>query len=119
MSTGERGGGSDSAGGEFSSDYQSDEEYAWISYFCNLKGNEYFCEVDLEYIQDNFNLTGLSSQVPYYEFALDVILDVESNEDHITEEQQEMIEAEAENLYGRIHARYILTSKGLHSMVFC
>jgi casein kinase II subunit beta len=102
---------------DISSDDQSDEEYAWISYFCGLKGNEFFCEVEVEFIQDNFNLTGLSAQVPYYEFALDVILDVESTDDHLTEEQQEMIESEAEILFGLIHSRYILTKRGLHAMV--
>lgn len=53
----------------------------------------------------------------YYEFALDVILDAESpNADDFNEETQEIIESAAEALYGLIHSRYILTTRGMQAM---
>nr|GLL40779.1 uncharacterized protein LOC109182567 [Ipomoea trifida] len=83
------------------------DDTSWISWFCNLRGNEFFCEVDDEYIQDDFNLCGLSSQVPYYDYALDLILDVESSHgDIFTEEQNELVESAAEMLYGLIHVMH-------------
>jgi casein kinase II subunit beta len=70
------------------------EDTSWISWYLNLRGNEFICEVDDEYIQGIFNLSGLSGQVPYYDHALDLILDVESpNNGILTEEhsQQQLI----------------------------
>ncbi|KAF8113861.1 hypothetical protein N665_0045s0100 [Sinapis alba] len=104
--------GSDVSGSE------GDDDTSWISWFCNLRGNEFFCEVDEEYVQDDFNLCGLSGQVPYYDYALDLILDIESsNSGMFTEEQNELVESAAEMLYGLIHVRYILTTKGMAAML--
>ena len=56
--------------------------------------------------------------MPYYDYALDLILDVESpNDDMLTEEQHEMVESAAEMLYGLIHVRFILTTRGMSKML--
>lgn len=47
----------------------------WISWFLSSKGNEYFCEVEEDYILDRFNLTGLNTEVQNYAQALDLITD--------------------------------------------
>lgn len=72
--------------------------------------------MDEDFIQDEFNLFGLSQTVPNYEFALDMILDSESDEE-LTDEQQEIIERNAEMLYGLIHARFITTPHGQQLML--
>jgi len=46
-----------------------------ISYWCSITGHEYFTEVPEAFIEDQFNLTGLNGQVPFYNAALSVILD--------------------------------------------
>lgn len=56
-----------------------EEDVSWITWFCSQKGNEFFCEVEDDYILDDFNLSGLRSLFKYYEYALDLILDAESS----------------------------------------
>ena len=79
-----------------SSEISASDDGSWISWFCSLRGNEFFCEVDEDYIQDDFNLTGLHLLVPYYDYALDMVLDVEMPmEEKLTEAQQEIVESAA------------------------
>ncbi|BGP14376.1 hypothetical protein JCM10213_004499 [Rhodosporidiobolus nylandii] len=89
---------------------------SWISWFLASKGNEYFCEVDEEYIIDRFNLTGLNAEVQGYSAALDLILDTAADED-LNDDQREQLESSARHLYGLIHARYVITSRGLSKMI--
>jgi casein kinase II subunit beta len=107
-----------------------------VSWFLSTKGNEYFCEVDEEYILDRFNLTGLNAEVSNYALALDLITDImglfplfllfctrvcPSNslflEEELPDDPRDAVEASARHLYGLIHARYILTARGLNKMV--
>jgi len=71
---------------------------SWISSFCGLLGHEYFAEVSEDFIEDDFNLTGLQSQVPMYKEALELILDVEPEEDDEEEEEEDDDEDEDEML---------------------
>lgn len=98
----------------------SDSEYAnsWVSWFLNAKGNEYYVQVDEDYILDRFNLTGLNAEVVQeYSRALDLITDQLADEDDMDEELRETIDASARFLYGLIHARYIITTRGLTKML--
>ncbi|KAL2133994.1 hypothetical protein VTI74DRAFT_1247 [Chaetomium olivicolor] len=117
---------------------------SWISSFCSLLGHEYFAEVSEEFIEDDFNLTGLQLQVAMYKEALEMILDVEPEEDEDDEEEEEedeedvsgdmrdrrgerrhhsrvasdlsVIESSAEMLYGLIHQRFICSRAGIQQM---
>lgn len=88
---------------------------SYIGQFISSRGNEYFCEIDEEYLTDRFNLTGLNMEVSYYQHALDLITDVFDldADDHL----REQIEKSARHLYGLVHARYIVTTRGLAKMV--
>ena len=95
-----------------SSDYAAS---TWIAWFLSTKGNEYFCEIDEDYILDRFNLTGLNTEVQHYTYALDLITD--ALDENINELHREQIETQARILYGLIHARFIVTTHGLAKML--
>jgi casein kinase II subunit beta len=84
------------AGDSMSSSSQVTE--SWIASFCGLLGHEYFAEVSEDFIEDDFNLTGLQSQVPMYKEALEMILDVEPEDDDEEEDEEEEEEDDDEVL---------------------
>lgn len=83
--------------------------------FISSRGNEYFCEIDEDYLTDRFNLTGLNTEVQYYQYALDLVTDVFDLD--CDDDMRETIEKSARHLYGLVHARYIVTTRGLCKMV--
>jgi len=83
--------------------------------FISSRGNEYFCEIDEEYLTDRFNLTGLNTEVQYYQYALDLVTDVFDFD--CDDDMREQIEKSARHLYGLVHARYVVTTRGLAKMV--
>ncbi|KAL2122557.1 hypothetical protein VTJ04DRAFT_3012 [Mycothermus thermophilus] len=101
----------DDYGTETESDYTS----YWRDWFISLRGNEYFCEIDEEYLTDRFNLTGLNTEVQYYQYALDLVTDMFDLD--CDDEMRETIEKSARHLYGLVHARYIVTTRGLAKML--
>lgn len=96
------------------SEEDSEEMASWIKWFSGLRGNEFFVEVDEQFILDEFNLVGLRSQVPDFDLALEMILD--SPDLKLDDDQASIVELNAEALYGLIHARYILSPKGMSLM---
>ena len=97
---------------EFCTDFPDSR---WLVQFISSRGNEYFCEVDEEYLTDRFNLTGLNTEVAYYQYALDLVTDVFDLD--ADDDLREQIEKSARHLYGLVHARYIITTRGLSKMV--
>lgn len=110
-----------------------DDYVPWIQQFCEGFGHDYFVPVAQEFIEDDFNLTGLSLQVPYYREALYTILDyqVETSDDAPASQgngsrtdatkrsdlpNKSLLSHSAELLYGLIHARYIISKPGLTAM---
>ncbi len=83
--------------------------------FLTGRGNEYFCDIDEDYLTDRFNLTGLNTEIQYYQYALELITDVLDIE--CDDEMREQIEKSARHLYGLVHARFIVTTRGLQKMV--
>ncbi|EDW27904.1 GL19762 [Drosophila persimilis] len=92
------------------------DETGWIQWFCKQRGNEFFAFVDEEYIRDKFNLMFLDTELRNYSSALDVILDLNSGSRSDNGPQSEVDES-AEKLYGMIHARFILTDRGIDLMI--
>ncbi|GMM53450.1 casein kinase 2 regulatory subunit [Maudiozyma humilis] len=101
-------------------DDSNSSEYVemWVDLFLGRKGHEYFCEVDADYITDRFNLINLQKAVPKFTQVVQYIVDdlSEKTLENMTPQRLEVLETDARKFYGLIHARYIITVKGLQKM---
>ena len=81
-----------------------------------MEGHEFLAEVDEEFIKDSFNLYGLQTLFPKEKFKTShkMILSPHApNEEDLNDEHFLELNQDASDLYGMIHARYILTPRGI------
>lgn len=80
----------------------------------HVQQNDWLCVVEDSYLNDNFNLYGLSSMSENYNQILKIIRG--QYYDFSINSSQTQIQKECVTLYGLIHARYLLTLNGVRSM---
>jgi casein kinase II subunit beta len=89
----------------------------WVQWFCSMQGHDFFCEVDRDYIESRFNLYGLNQEVPTFSRCLSIILDYVSSDSESDEVYRDAwTRKDCMDLFGRIHARFLLTSRGQEKM---
>ena len=102
----------------------------WIHRFCTELGNDFFCEVDKDFIMDYSNLLGLEEMTEQFEEALDIILDQSDDKSRVRNISNapsngsvrcafdKSLSKTSEKLYGLIHARFISTDRGCKKMLY-
>ena len=48
----------------------TDEDKSWLQWFCNLEGNEFFTEIDVDWLSSSTSLVGLTGLFPDYKSVL-------------------------------------------------
>ena len=82
----------------------------WINDFCASRS--WVCAVDDSYINDNFNLQGLSTKIANYHTLLKVV----TGNHYSFDTRVPGLQDDAERLYALIHARFLLTVEGIKEM---
>ena len=98
-------------------DEENSSENGWVQWYCSLEGHEFLAEVSEDYLKDTSNHYGLKSKFPNFSDCLYQIIagGVPAEEDLQDEQYLEMYQS-LTDLYGLIHARFILTPLGLTIM---
>lgn len=87
------------------------EETSWIHWFCKLEGNEFFVEIDEDFIRNKTNLIGIKCKA----YLPKLLSQNAPTENSVNEDLEEELQGIKE-VYGLIHKRFITTSKGLALM---
>ncbi|TNV76498.1 hypothetical protein FGO68_gene1796 [Halteria grandinella] len=100
-----------------------DSEQSWIEWYCSLRGHEFLCEVDPQFIADESNLVRLDKYVTHFKEALQIILNEELDVGSDFEELEKInldkklqSKKDAEILYKLIHQRFITSPNGFKAM---
>jgi casein kinase II subunit beta len=94
----------------------------WITKFRKRHGNEWLEEIDRDFLRDSSNFTGLDEEICHLSHGLHIMmsdglyLDSNGNGKIRTKTEGKHLEA-AEMLFCLIHARYLLTNKGLEKVL--
>ena len=87
------------------------EEGGWIHWFCKLEGNEFFVEIDEDFIRNKTNLIGIKCKA----YLPKLLSPNPPTENSVNDDLEEELQGIKE-VYGLIHKRFITTSKGLALM---
>ena len=88
-----------------------EEPIDWIHWFCKLKGNEYFVEVDEDFIKKEENLEGIKTKN-----FIKIILSEKNTKDFNLTKELLLELQDIREIYGFIHKRFINTPEGLGLM---
>ena len=104
---------SSSSDGDSNNDkrFPVEEPIDWIHWFCKLKGNEYFVEVDEDFIKKEENLEGIKTK----NFIKIILSEKNTKDFDLTKELLEELQ-DIREIYGYIHKRFINTPEGLGLM---
>lgn len=91
---------------------------SWTEKYMETPRAKYFVKVDDEFLGNLFNSYGLKHEFPAFALAFDLLRKGAYSQERARQMNftDEEIQEQTEAIYGRLHARYILTKPGLYLM---
>ena len=89
----------------------------WVQDFLSKPESRYFVRIDEEFLANSFNVYGLKQKVSHFAAAYELLRRNKFNPRDDPNVTLQEVSAQAEILYGLLHARFIITKPGLHLML--